>query len=255
VNGKFDITAIGYPVVRAAFNDTLQLCVEKLTKADIRLAQDILDAAVLEQDEPGFQEMLADTALYSRKAARKSKRAIDRIAPKLAQLSDPLKSAIAMRLPAAIFSIFDVEAGQAPDIVQARDMLDDGRSVSLMDHALATLVARQGRMLIAGRFVDLGAWHIGFGIVKQLRKSEALAINLSLADDDDIVTRRNDLHELLYPTQLHGENLVMSALEPMIATLALAVDADIIDAEDLMAGFGSLRAMPYLNARDVMPRR
>ncbi len=243
MNGRIDIAAIGYPAVRQAFNGVLQRCIDKLSKAELRLAEDILDVALLDENTPAFHEMLADTALYSRKgtpSSRKAKRAIDRIAPKLAHLHDPLKSAIAARLPTAIFSIFGVEAGQEPGTVLARDLLDNGRAISVMDNAMAALVAKQGEMLIAGRFVDLGPWHIGFGIVKPLRKSEAIAIRLSLADEEDIESRRNDLHELFYPMQLHGENLIMTALEPMIAALALAVDADMIDAEDFMARFGSL---------------
>ena len=47
----------------------------------------------------------------------------------------------------------------------ARDLLDDDRAVRIMDQALAAQAATYGEILIAGRFVDLGPWHIGFGIV------------------------------------------------------------------------------------------
>jgi hypothetical protein len=109
-----------------------------------------------------------------------------------------------------------------------------------MDNALAATVAKKGEMLIAGRFLDLGPWHIGFGIVLPLRKSEALAVSLTLFEGANLEARRSGLHELLYLAELHDENLVMAALEPLIAALAMAVDADLIDVEDLTAGFGSL---------------
>ncbi|MDP3676458.1 MAG: hypothetical protein Q8R44_15395 [Novosphingobium sp.] len=51
-----------------------------------------------------------------------------------------------------------------------------------MDQALAAQAATYGEFLIAGRFVDLGPWHIGFGILLPLRKSESLAIRLALSD-------------------------------------------------------------------------
>src|SRR5579863_5742722 len=243
VEGKIDFAAIGYPAVRAAFNDTLQLCVAKLSKAEIRLAEEILDADALDDETAGFGEMLADTALYSRKgtpAALKTKRAIDRIVPKLAFKDDLLKATIAARLPAAVFSIFGIEAAQEPGMVLARDLLDDGRAIRVMDNALAALVAKRGETLIAARFVDLGPWQIGFGIVLPLRKSEALAISLTLFEGADLEARRSGLHELLYVTELHDENLVMTALEPLIGALAMAVDADLIDMDDLTAGLGSL---------------
>ncbi|MBE0532626.1 MAG: hypothetical protein IH626_17520 [Rhodospirillales bacterium] len=100
--GGVDIAAIGYPAVREAFNETLQLCVDKLSKADLTLARKILGQAALDDAEPGIHEMLADTALYSRKGPpgmrAGARRAIDRIAPKLSVKRDPLKSAIAARL-------------------------------------------------------------------------------------------------------------------------------------------------------------
>lgn len=48
-----DIAAIGYPAVRNAFNETLQLCVEKLSKADLKLAEEILGLAALDEVSPG----------------------------------------------------------------------------------------------------------------------------------------------------------------------------------------------------------
>lgn len=248
VQYDFDIAAIGYPAVRNAFNDTLQLCVEKLTRAELKLAQEILCLAKLDKISPDAAELLADTALYSSKDTPGSRagarRAIDRIAPKLPLQRDPLKSAIAVRLPAAIFSVFAVERAHEQGAVVARDLLDDGRAINIMDQALAAQAATYGEILIAGRFADLGPWHIGFGIVLPLRKSEALAIRLALSDGGDIETARGTLHELIYPAYLHGGDLVMTALEPVITALALAIDTDMIDMDDLAASLGSLLPGP-----------
>lgn len=238
VDFDIDYAAIGYPAVRAAFNETLQLCVEKLTRAELRLAQDLLGLDMLDGDEPGDDEMLADTALYSRKDPASSgagkRRAIDRIAPKLFVKRDPLRSAIAARLPAARFSVFSVECAHEQGGVTARDLLDGDRALHIMDQALAAQASLHDEILIAGRFVDLGPWHIGFGIVLPLRRSEAVAIRLALSDGDDGAS--DSLHELVYPAHLHGADLVMAALAPMIAALALAIDTDMIDPGDLAAG-------------------
>ncbi len=243
MNSKIDIAGAGYPAVRAAFNDTLQLCIGKLSKLDIELAEDILELGALDEDTPGVMEMLTDTALYSRKGkptARTTRRAIDRIAPKLSVKHDPLKAAIAARLPAAIYSIFKAESAKGRGLVQMRDLLDNDRAVTVMDNALAAMVAKKGEMLIAGRFLDLGPWHIGFGIVQPLRKSEVLAVSLALSNGEDLETKRGNLHELFYPAELHGESIVLNALESMILALAMAVDMELIDADDLRARFGAL---------------
>ena len=238
--GGVDIAAIGYPSVREVFNETLQLCVDKLSKKDLGLAQEILGDAAFDDDEPGIQEMLADTALYSRKGSSGGRRAIDRIAPKLPVKRDPLKSAIAARLPDAFFSVLEIGEVHPQGGVLARDLLDGGRVLHVMDNALAVQVTEQGGLLLAGRFVDLGPWHIGFGIVTRVRKSEAVAISLALSQSDDQESARDNLHELLYPAHLYGGNLVMAALEPMIMSLAMAIDTDMIEIDDLAAGLGSL---------------
>lgn len=239
-----DITAIGYPAVRHAFNETLQLCVDKLSRADLKLAEEILGLAALDEVPPGTADRLVDTALYSCKRTPDpragTRRAIDRIAPKLPVKRDPLKATIAARLPTAIFSAFMVERAHEQGGVVARDLLDEGPIIHIMDQALAAQAAIYGQMLVAGRFVDLGPWHIGFGIVVPLRKSEALAIRLALSDGEDLEIARSTLHELVYPSHLHGENLVMTALEPMITALALAIDTDMLDMADLAASLDSL---------------
>ena len=239
-----DITTIGYPAVRHAFNETLQLCVDKLSRADLKLAEEILGLAALDELPPAATDMLVDTALYSCKGTpgprTGTRRAIDRIAPKLPIKRDPLKAMIAARLPTAVFSAFVVERPHEQGGVVARDLLNDGRIIHIMDQALAAQAASYEEILVAGRFVDLGPWYIGFGIVVPLRKSEALAIRLALSDGEDIEIACSTLHELVYPSHLHGENLVMSALEPMITALALAIDSDMLDVADLAASLGSL---------------
>jgi hypothetical protein len=238
-----DFAAVSYAAVREAFNETLQLCVDKLSSADVTLAHEVLGSAALDEDTPGLHEMLSDTALFSRRwapGARAARRAIDRISPKLPVKRDPLKSAIAARLPEAFFSVLEIEGAHPQGGVQARDLIDGGRVIRIMDNALEAQSARRGKITLAGRFVDLGPWHIGFGIVIAVRKSEAMAICMALSDDEELEEKRDDLHELLYSAQLHGHNLVMAALEPMIMSLALAIDMDMVDIKELTAELSSV---------------
>lgn len=149
------------------------------------------------------------------------------------------------RLPDAIFSVFAIDEAHTQGGVLARDLLDDGRVIHIMDNALAVQAAGRDELLLAGRFLDLGPWYVGFGIVLPLRKSEALAISLTLSHDGELEEKRGDLHELLYLADLYGDSLVMAALEPMIMALAAAIDmnmidTDTIDMDDLAAGLGSL---------------
>lgn len=64
---ELDLEAIGYPVVREAFNDVLQLCVERLGKTELMLVEEVLGLADTGGIFPDAAEMLADTALYSAK--------------------------------------------------------------------------------------------------------------------------------------------------------------------------------------------
>ena len=242
--GDVDAARIGYPAVREAFNETLGLCVDKLTRAELTLAQDVLGIAGLDGDTPGLEDMLADAALYSTKgpsgirAGRR--RAIDRIAPKLRFKNDPLKSFIAARLPAAVYSLWEIGEAQVAGGVLARDLLNDSREIHIMDHGLAAHAAGQGEKLIAGRFLNLGPWHIGFGIVRTIRKSEAVAVRLACSQNGPDRGLRGNLHELIYPAQLHEENIVMTALEQVIMPVAFAIDAGMIDVDALLADFGGL---------------
>lgn len=237
--GNVDIATIGYPAVREAFNETLQLCVDKLAKKDLTLAHEILGPGELDEEEPKVGEMLADLALYSRKERPGGPRAIDRIAPKLPVKRDPLKSTIAEKLPNAFFTVLEVEGPHEQGGVLAWDLLDDERSIHIMDKALAAQAVESSDIRLAGRFLDVGPWHIGFGIIQTLRKSEALAICLALSSGEEPEAQRDNLHELIYPASLHGDNLVMTALEPMIMALAMGIDMDMIDAEDILGHFGA----------------
>lgn len=258
VDYDIDIAAIGYPAVRQAFNETLQLCVEKLTKAELQLAQDILGLDMLVAEKPNDGEILVDTALYSFKdpTGADKRRAIDRIAPGLPVKRDPIKSAIAARLPFARFSVFVVERAHDQGGVWAHDLLDDGNAtLHIMDQALAAQVATWGEFPIAGRFVDLGPWYIGFGIVLPLRKSETVAIRLALSDGEDEQSAQEALHELIYPAHLHGTDLVMAVLEPMITALALAIDSDMLDLDDLVADLPALLSGKSAPKRNRSARR
>jgi len=233
--GGVDIATLGYPAVREAFNETLQRCVDKLSNADLRRAHEVLGPEAPDSGPYNAGAMFADTALYSRAGSPKSRRAIDRIAPKLRLKRSPLKAAIAARLPSAFFTMLAIDETHADGGVLARDLLDNRRVIHVMDQALAAQVAENGEILLAGRFVDLGPWHVGFGLVLEVSKSEALAICLALSHGGTLEERRGTLHELVYPARLLDENLVMTALEPLIMALALAIDMDVIDSEDFAA--------------------
>jgi hypothetical protein len=222
-----NLDKVGYPAVRRAFNQILQSCFEKLTKAEVKNAYAVLNLEFLDANAAGHAEMLADTAIFSAKAGKK--RAIDRIAPKLASNHDPLVSLIAARLPSAVFSIFAIRDLHEQGGVVAHDLLDSQRPIQIMDKALAAQVAHDEDVVIAGRFVDLGPWYIGFGIVIPLRKSEMVAIELTLSASENPAQARGNLHELFYTAQIHDLDLVMMALEPLIAELALAIDTDALD--------------------------
>ena len=239
-----DLELIGYPAVREAFNDVLQLCVERLGKSELKLAEELLGLAECDGIAANAAAMLADTALYSAKQKSgphgSARRAIDRIAPRLPLKRDPLGAHIAARLPTARFSVFLVERMHEDGAVLARDLLDECAAIRVMDRALAAQVAALGEFAIAGRLVDLGPWHIGFGIVVPLRRSEAMAIRLGIADEADLTDARATLHELVYPAHLHGLDLVMLALEPAITALADAIDTGDLGIDDLATGLGAL---------------
>ncbi len=226
-NGKIDIAAIGYPAVREAFTATFHLCIAKLTNAEVRMAEEILYASLDDRSNPGLPDLVADTALYSAKktpAGRKSKRAIDRVTAKLLRLHDRLKAEIAARLPAAIYSVFEIAAGPEPDMVLATDMLDP-RIIRIMDPMLAEKVAENGKFLAAGRFVDLGPWHLGSGTALALSEGQALEVCQTFAEEGAAL--RDELHERIYLADLYAG----TELEPMILALSAVRDA---------AGFGGL---------------
>jgi hypothetical protein len=235
-----DLDTIGYAAVRMAFNEILHACFEKLTKAELKYAQTALKLEFLDQNAAADAEMLADTAIFSAKAGKK--RAIDRIAPKLASNRDPLIAMIAARLPTAVFSIFAIQGVHDDGGVLAHDLLDNARPIRIMDNALAARAVHQDDILIAGRFVDLGPWHISFGIVIPVRKSEAVAIGLALSSTGAPLDARRDLHELIYTVQIHDLDLVMMAVEPVISALALAIDTNAIDPAELTAQMHALLA-------------
>jgi hypothetical protein len=78
--------------------------------------------------------------------------------------------------------------------------------------------------------VAIGPWHVGFGVVSSLARSEAVALMLAA---DHPTTGRTRLHEVVYRADIHGDNLAMHAIEPLIATLADAVDGTQTPVEDV----------------------
>lgn len=243
MNSEVDFDALGYPATRQAFNATLQLCVEKLTKTEVHDAEDRLVLGPFDDEVDGIEEMIVDTALFSFVDRPKNgrRRPIDRIAPRLAVKRDPIKSAIVARLPSAVFSVFLVERVHEQGGVVARDLLTDGEPhVRIMDASLAEHVKKRGKIYIAGRFVDLGPWLLGFGIIATLRKSDTVAIRLALSMMADRQSAQQSLHQLIYSAEIRRSDLVMGAFEPILMDIALAIDVGAIDADDIIADLSIL---------------
>lgn len=236
-----DLNANAYPAVREAMIEALGKCVSGLTAKDFELAYECLDCNEEDLWEEEAAAMLADAALFSRplsaRGRRARKRPVDRLAARAFKDADPLIAAIGAKLPLAIFSMFEIEAVSPNGEIKAHDLLDDGRVLTIMDLSLAKC-ARAG-MLIAGRFVDVGQWHIAFGIIVTLKKSEMLAISLGLSILDDLDSKRDALCPLAYHARIHHAPLTLNAVAPLIELIAAAVDAGAIDLEEAIAGFAS----------------
>ncbi len=206
----------GYAGLRQTFNAVLQEVADGLNDEDMALAYDVLD---LDEDE-GVDEqgavLLMDAALFSRPDEPDALRAIDRLAPRAGQ-DNALTKAIVARLPAADFSVFEARAPHPDGGIKAFDILA-GTEVHIMDEGLAASFEPGG--FFAGRFAGLGPWHIGFGVVSKLTRSEAVALIIAAAGPEG----RDQLHEMVYRADLHGEILIMSAIEPAIAQVAMMID-------------------------------
>ncbi len=227
----------GYPALRQAFNRVLKRFAGSVTADDVVLAQDILelDDADLQGTDEQTVTLLIDVALFS--ASAEGTRAIDRLAAETTE-ADPVDAAIAGRLPHAFFSVFEVLDGHPEGGVRARDLVAGGPEVHIMDEGLAANVAPGA--LFAGRFVAIGPWHVGFGVVSSLARSEVVALMLAA---DHPATGRTRLHEIVYRADIHGDNLAMHAVEPLIATLSDTIDASTARIDDvarrLAAAFGA----------------
>jgi hypothetical protein len=240
-----------YREVQAAFRRVLGLSQERLTDDDLRLAADILGCEINAGMSEEAGAIAADTALYSRPgeigARSGNRRAIDRIVPKLPVKRDPAMAALAARLPDAAYSVYEVERVDDGGAIAARDLLDGGRPLRIMDESLVAH-ARPGR-IFAMRLIDAGPWHIAFGIVHALKKSEAVAIGLALSYPGVGRESRESLHELVYPCRLQGGDLVIAALEPVIHVLAVEIDESEGDAGSLLAAFTGAVAVRPRGAR------
>ncbi|MCA8890129.1 MAG: hypothetical protein KDA46_14940 [Parvularculaceae bacterium] len=236
-----------YAPIREAMIAALQICTSGLSAKDYDLACESLECFEEDFSEGDTVAMIADAALFLRppsaRGRRMRKRPIDRLTPKAFKDADPLVAAIGAKLPLAVFSMFEVEAVSISGEIKLRDLLDDDRVLKGMDLSLAKC-ARAG-MLIAGRFVDVGQWHIAFGIIVTLKKSEMLAISLGLSVFDDLESKREALCPLVYHARIHGAPLALTAVSPLIEFIAAAVDAGAIDVDEALAGFAG-QAGPLL---------
>ncbi|OEC36089.1 hypothetical protein SAMN05216600_101179 [Pseudomonas cuatrocienegasensis] len=205
----FPSPSISYDRARELLIQLLNQCQRKLTKADWRQAYECLEAV----QEDDVMDWVADTALYSYRGQR---RAIDRILTKL-NTSDELAVRLKEGLSTACFSAFEIVGIDSDSRILLKDLLDEGRELTLVDHSLA----RSGSvgLMFAARLIDLGPWHMGLGIVLELSKSEAVALGLLLRKDD-----RDGLHELIYHCELHGIDLVVALTLPVLEELCEQFD-------------------------------
>jgi hypothetical protein len=233
-----DLASVGYPVVRAAFNAILRECTDKLSDTEWSRAYEVLG---LEDGDLGGEsgeeiEFLTDAALFSRpvdtRTLRMGKSAIDRIASKLKDGGDPLRREIIAALPQALFSCLEVTGKHPEEGLTLVDLLDGKRCYRLVDEGLQA--STQVGSLFAGRFLPLGSRLVGFGIVIGLRKSEATAIRMVHANVEEWP---GGLHEIIYTCRLHGIDLIVEVLRPMLEMLALSIDGGVVDADQIVAQF------------------
>lgn len=244
--GSVGVIDCDYGAVRAAFQRVLGLYTEKLKRSDFQLAADLLGCAISSDLSEGIADMSIDTALYSRPGEpwqrRAARRAVDRIAGKITFQRDPLMAVLASRLTTASYSVFEVESVAGNGALLVKDVLDSFRPLTIVDMSLAATA--QPGAVFAGRFLDVGSWCIGFGIVHTLTKSEATAISLALTHEGELEDRRDALHELVYSCRIHGDALVLAALTPLIAAISLAIDTSEDDLALIVAGLAAAPAMP-----------
>jgi hypothetical protein len=55
----------------------------------------------------------------------------------------------------------------------------------------------------------------------------------------DLAEKRDALHELVYTSRVHDEDLVLHALEPLILALSMAIDMSDIGVEEIASQFAS----------------
>lgn len=235
----FPASAFSYDEARAVLNALLEQCVRKLNPADMRLAYERLD--VLEKD--GVVEWVVDAAFYSYRGRR---RAIDRILPKV-KVNDELAMRLKEGLSTALFSVFEVLRIDSDNRVQLKDLLEDCRELTMIDHACAR-TARPG-LVFAARLVDAGPWYMGLGIIEVLNKSEAVALGLLLGKDG-----QEDLHELVYRCGLHDIDLVTAVAMPVLDMLCEEFDQSPQSAADLLQSLrgpaGKLASWPSFDCPD-----
>lgn len=205
----FPSSVFSYDQAREVLIQLLGQCQRKLNQADWRQAYELLEA--LEEDDA--QDWVADTALYSYRGRR---RAIDRILPKL-KTSDGLAERLKDGLGNACFSVFEIVRIDSDSRILLKDLLDDGRELTLVDHALASSGRPGG--VFAARLLDAGPWHMGLGIVVAVRKSAAVALGMLLDREG-----REGLHELIYHCELHDIDLAAAVTLPVLEELCEQFD-------------------------------
>lgn len=243
-----DLASVDAAELRRILDSLIEEAVDKITQADLTLACDILDA------EPDWEDagpLLLQTALFSlpeQEVGRPpKKRAIDRIVSKLGW-RDSVARAVAVRLPSAAYSIFEIRAVEESAILLA-DMLDGERILRLADVDLEG-VPEVGALL-AGRVLDLGGRHVEIGTTLALDKSEAAALITVVASELAPAATRDSLHELVYRSRVHQRHLVVDLAEPLVLAFAESLDASDLSVAEIGAQFRHILSPPDVGPDDA----
>jgi hypothetical protein len=182
--------------------------------------------------------MLTDAAIFSPVADRPgARRAIDRLARKLAKGDDAEVAALAPLLPAAKFSVYRI-ADISDGVVTADDLLTAGRRLAVRDNGLSQ--SGKAGLCFGARLLEAGRWSIGFGILIPMRKSEVLALKLvaGLAEGVDL---RASMHEPVYMSRLYGTDLVVEVLSGVISTFARLLDDSSLSLDEASARIDEIK--------------
>jgi hypothetical protein len=214
-----DPSAIDYPAVKTALTRVINLCLSKLTPSDMKRARAVLHRTSTPV-EPEHGDLLFDSALFSLKDNKK--RAIDRIAPKLAGNHDPLVALVAARLATSTYTVFAVASEAEDGIIIVHDLLGEGRALRLVPGIADYADPLQVGALYAGRLIDIGPWWLGTSSFLRIEQPEADAIGAAMARAANPFEGRESLHETIYKCAINGYDLAEYAAGPFQYVMKMA---------------------------------